>query len=101
MELGNRIQNLRNINNMTAKELAERIDVSPSFVSSIENNSSKLSLKKLAKICEVLDVSLADFFNPDISPLEQKLISTIKQLPERKQYELLAFLRGLYSEESE
>lgn len=95
MEIGSRIQNLRKLNNMTAKELAERIDVSPSYVSAFENNSTKLSLKTLAHICEVLGVSLAEFFNSEISPVEQKLISQIKRLPEEKQYELLVFLTGL------
>lgn len=95
MELGNRIQNLRNINKMTAKELAERIDVSPSFVSSIENNATKVSLSTLAKICDALGVSLAEFFNPENSALEQKLMTTIKELPKNKQFELLTFLTGL------
>lgn len=95
MEIGSRIQNLRKLNNMTAKELAERINVSPPFVSAIENNSTKLSLKTLAHICDVLGVTLAEFFNSEISPVEQKLISQIKRLPEEKKYELLAFLTGL------
>lgn len=38
---------------------------------------------------------MAEFFNSEISPVEQKLITQIKQLPEEKQYELLAFLTGL------
>lgn len=44
---------------MIAKELSENIGVSPSFVSAIENNSTKLSLKTLRHICEVLGVYLA------------------------------------------
>ncbi|WP_407372062.1 helix-turn-helix domain-containing protein [Carnobacterium sp.] len=95
MEIGNRIQELRKLNNMTAKELSERINVSPPFISAIENNSTKLSLKTLTHICDALGVNLSEFFNPEISPVEQKLIFQIKQLPEEKQYELLAFLTGL------
>jgi len=95
MEVGNRIQELRKLNKMTAKELAEHIEVSPSFVSAIENNSTKLSLKTLSHICEALGVTLSEFFNADLSPVEQKLISQIKRLPEEKKYELLAFLSGL------
>ena len=98
MEIGNRIQELRKLNSMTAKELSERINVSPSFISAIENNSTKLSLKTLTHICDVLGVTLSEFFNSEISPVEQKLISQIKHLPEEKQYELLAFLTGLVQE---
>ena len=35
MEVGSRIQELRKLNKITAKELAEQIDVSPSFISAI------------------------------------------------------------------
>lgn len=95
MEVGNRIQELRKLNKMTAKELAEHIAVSPSFISAVENNSTKLSLRTLSHICEALGVTLSEFFNADLSPVEQKLISQIKRLPEEKRYELLAFLSGL------
>ena len=95
METGNRIQDLRKLNNMTAKELAEQINVSPPFISAIENNATKLSLTTLASICDVLGVTLSEFFNSETSPVEKKLISQIKHLPEEKQYELLAFLTGL------
>ena len=95
METGNRIQDLRKLNNMTAKELAEKINVSPPFISAIENNATKLSLKTLTHICDVLGVTLSEFFNSEISSVEKKLISQIKHLPEEKQYELLAFLTGL------
>lgn len=100
MNLGNKIQSLRKMNNMTAKELAERLEISPSFISSIENNSTKLSLKTLGRICDVLGVSLAEFFHTELSPVEQKLISTIKEMPEQKQEELLAFLNGLFANDS-
>lgn len=95
MEVGSKIQELRRLNKMTAKELSENIGVSPSFVSAIENNSTKLSLKTLSHICEVLGVTLSEFFNSELSPVEQKLISQIKKFPEEKKYELLAFLTGL------
>lgn len=95
MDVGTRIQELRKINNMTAKELSKRIDVSPSFVSAIENNSTKLSLATLNHICGELGVTLSEFFNPELSAVEQKLITVIKQLPNEKQYELLLFLTNL------
>jgi repressor LexA len=97
MEVGNRIQELRKLNNMTGKELAEQIGVSPSFISAIEHNSTKLSLDTLNHICKVLDVTLAEFFSSEMSPVEQKLISKIKKMANDKQHELLAFLTGLIS----
>ncbi|MFC6463742.1 helix-turn-helix domain-containing protein [Marinilactibacillus sp. GCM10026970] len=95
MEFGPKIKALRIAAGMTAKELAQKIDISPSFISAIEHNSTKLSLKTLSHICDVLDVSLAEFFNEETSPIEKRLITIIQSLPEEKQYDLLKFLDGL------
>ena len=99
MDIGNRIQTIRKASNITAKELAQRIEVSPSFISAVENNDSKLSLKTLGRICEALGVSLASFFNEELSTVETKLHSVIATLPEEKKWQLLSFLEGLYPSE--
>ena len=99
MDIGNRIQTIRKASNITAKELAQRIEVSPSFISAVENNDSKLSLKTLGRICEALGVSLASFFNEELSTVETKLHSVIATLPDEKKWQLLSFLEGLYPSE--
>ncbi len=96
LDIGGRIQNLRKINQMTAKELAEAIDISPSFISAVENNSTKLSLKTLRSICDTLGVTLSEFFNDDLSSVEKKLISSIKKMSDDKKMDLLQFLEGLF-----
>ncbi|MGF2056072.1 helix-turn-helix domain-containing protein [Vagococcus fluvialis] len=96
IKVGDKIQELRKLNHMTAKELAQQIDVSPPFVSAIENNSTKLSLATLYHICEVLNVSLSEFFDEELSPVEQRLISTIKRMPDNKKSELLSFIEDVF-----
>ena len=95
MDIGDRIQEIRKASNMTAKELSERIDVSPSFISAVENNDSKLSLATLTRICNALGVNLASFFNKETTALDIKLLSAISILPEDKKIHLLNFLEGL------
>lgn len=95
MNIGIRIQELRKANHMTAKTLAEKINISPSFISAIEHDTTKLSLKTLTHICEALGISLSDFFNTDLDPVDQKIVRVIQELPEQKKYELLHFLTGL------
>lgn len=95
MDIGNRIQEIRKASNMTAKELSERIELSASFISAVENNSSKLSLATLKRICDALDVTLATFFNKDASAVDTKLLSAVSILPEEKKEQLLNFLEGL------
>ena len=96
INVGEKIQELRKINNMTAKELAQRTEVSPSFISAIENNSTKLSLATLKHICDILGVSLSEFFSTDLTPVEKKLITTVKKMPTQKKTELLTFLEDIF-----
>lgn len=94
--VGEKIQELRKINNMTAKELAQRTEVSPSFISAIENNSTKLSLATLKHICDILGVSLSEFFSTDLTSVEKKLITNMKKMPTKKKTELLTFLEDIF-----
>lgn len=101
MDIGNRIQEIRKASNMTAKELSKRIEVSPSFISAVENNDSKLSLKTLSRICDALGVTLAAFFNEETNVVETKLNSIITTFPEEKKWQLLNFLEGLFPRHEE
>ena len=101
MDIGNRIQEIRKASNMTGKELAEKIDISPSFISAIENNTSKLSLSTLRKICDALEVTLSEFFYEKTEVVDAKLLSVIKSMPEEKKWQLFNFLDGLFSSSEE
>lgn len=96
MDIGNRIQEIRKASDMTARELSKRIEVSPSFISAVENNDSKLSLATLSRICDALGVTLAAFFNEDENVVEAKISSIISTFPEEKKWQLLNFLEGLF-----
>lgn len=101
MDIGNRIQKIRKASNMTAKELSERIEVSPSFISAVENNASKLSLATLTKVCDALGVTLAAFFNEEASIVDTKISSTISAFSEEKKWQLYNFLEGLVASNEE
>ena len=62
MEIGNRIRNLRRINNLTLEELASRCELTKGFLSQLERDLSTPSINTLRDICEVLGISLSDFF---------------------------------------
>lgn len=56
-EIGNRIRKYREENNMTQKQLAERIGVSNSRVSNWEQGLNRPDADILAAVCVALDVS--------------------------------------------
>ena len=60
-DLGNRIKELRESRSMRQYELADRIGVSAPTVSNMESGRRAVTLKSLAKICEVFNVDISYF----------------------------------------
>ena len=57
LEIGSRLKEIRLRLSMSQKELADKIDVSPSFISQVENNQISPSLSSFVHICNALGVS--------------------------------------------
>lgn len=57
MQIGERVRSYRSERGYTLQELAERAELSPSYLSEIEKGRKKPSLKALEKISRALDVS--------------------------------------------
>ncbi len=61
--LGNRIRQLRNRAGITQAQLAERVDISPEFMSRLERGLKAPSLDSADKIAHALGVSLSELFD--------------------------------------
>lgn len=59
-EIGSKIKELRTRVGMSQKELAEKVDLTPSFISQMESNQITPSLHSFIQICNALGVSLSD-----------------------------------------
>lgn len=57
VQIGERIKQAREASLLTQEQLAERIDVSPQFVSDLERGVVGISIATLKRICIVLHVS--------------------------------------------
>ncbi|MBG6056535.1 transcriptional regulator with XRE-family HTH domain [Salinibacterium sp. CAN_S4] len=60
--LGSRLKDIRLKSGMTLRELARQADVSPSFISQIENGKSQPSVATLYAFAQLLKVSVDDLF---------------------------------------
>src|SRR4030042_2675184 len=60
LNVGKRIKELRMRTGMSQKELADKVELTPSFISQVENNQIVLSLSSFLQLCDALGVSLAD-----------------------------------------
>lgn len=65
MDLGNKIKQMRTMLDLTQEELANRCELTKSYISQLENNKTSPSLATLTQILEVLGTNLAAFFNEE------------------------------------
>ena len=56
--LGSRVKDARNKSNLSQEKLAEILDVSSVYISRIENGTTRVSLKRLAEICIILNTDI-------------------------------------------
>lgn len=96
--IGRRIKNARLEQNLKQEELADKLDVSVAFMSRVERGTSQINLKRLTQIAELLNVSPGylltgsnttskDYLREDFrlilekcTPEQQKLIYQISEL---------------------
>lgn len=57
--IGETLKNMRNIYGFKAKEISDRLGVSPSYVSEIENGKKQPSLELLAKYAEIFEIKVS------------------------------------------
>jgi transcriptional regulator with XRE-family HTH domain len=62
--LGSNIKRYRIINRLSQEELAERIDISTNFLSSIEIGKKWMSPQTLAKLSNALNIESFELFRP-------------------------------------
>jgi len=71
IEIGKRIRRQRILQEMTQEQLAEKADISTSFIGHIERGEKKCSLETIIRISEALNLSI-DFIIYGISECESK-----------------------------
>ena len=62
MDLGKKIKDRRILLNLTQEELADRCELTKSYISQLENNKTSPSLETLTNMLEVLGTDLSSFF---------------------------------------
>ena len=81
--IGEKIYQLRRSLNLTQQELAERMGISVTFLSEIENGHKSMSVDTLVKLSKSLHVSLDSIVfgqNPE-SDMQKDVVSMMSALP--------------------
>lgn len=87
--IGSRIKQARLMKNMTQENLADKIDISVAFLSRVERGNSRINLKRLNEICNLLDVSEGYILNGAASDadnyLDKEFTDLLKNITPEKQ----------------
>ena len=95
-----RIEHLREVKGISRYRLAQRSGLSQSYISTLLNRHTIPSIQTLEKICNGLDITLAQFFSyddeyPNISTEQKKLLNLWNSLSDHKREIAIAYLTGL------
>jgi transcriptional regulator with XRE-family HTH domain len=100
---GQRIKKLRMQKGLSQVKVAEALDVTPGYVSNVENNRTAMSLKKMIGFADLLNISLDELvgnITPDYktAAVNHQLMQEISQLNSEEHEKLLKMIRIFRSE---
>ena len=93
--INDRISQLRNQKNVSARDMSLSIGQSKNYINIIENGKSLPSLHGLVLICEYFGITLKEFFDTEnTSPNDlNELINEVKSLSNEAIKSLIAFVK--------
>ncbi|WP_028842332.1 helix-turn-helix domain-containing protein [Thermodesulfovibrio yellowstonii] len=63
LDIGNKLREIRISRNISQKELAEKVNLTPGFISQMENNQIAPSIVSFMQICDALGVKASEILN--------------------------------------
>ncbi len=63
MEIGTQIKKIRELKNFTQEYMAEQLNISQSAYAKMEKDDSDLTISKIKKIAEILNIKVEDLIN--------------------------------------
>lgn len=99
--IGRRLRSLRKTNELSQREVAERIGLPQSNLSRIENGKQRLNLTVLARMLTLYETSIQDFFAQQDDPLastealsarERQLVESYRRLPSEERRDIDAYV---------
>ena len=98
LELGARIKELRIEKGLTQQQVADVLDVTPGYISNVENNRTAMSIHCLANYAKLIGITVdyligAQEEGYSSHALDAKLVNEINQLSDDNKNKLLKVLK--------
>ena len=95
--IGTKIKEIRKRKKISQEKLAELVSMNNRSILRIENQQNLPTLETLAKIAEVLEVPITDFFEGSCPRNRQEVIANVNMLMEKmNDKELQTFYKAIY-----
>ena len=100
VEFGDRLAKLRNIKNVSAREMSISIGLSANHINKIENGKTFPSMTAFFDICDYLNISQKDFFDTENNNpnLVSEMVNDYKRLDSDAQANVAGIIKGLARE---
>lgn len=94
-EILTRMGYVRNKANLSAREVSQRMGMSPQYVAQLESGRIVLTVEKLLQILEICEFPIERFFSSNIADykIDNELKSLIENLPTDKKKNIIEFIR--------
>ena len=94
-EILSRIGYVRNKANLSAREVSQRMGMSPQYVAQLESGRIVLTVEKLLQILEICEFPIDRFFSSNIADykINNELKSLIESLPSDKKKNIIEFIK--------
>ena len=94
-EVLSRVGYVRNKANLSARELSQRMGMSPQYVAQLESGRIVLTVEKLLQILEICEFPIERFFSSDIADykIDNELKTLIEALPTDKKKNIIEFIK--------
>lgn len=96
-EVISRLGYFRNQAKLSQRETSLRLGYSPEFLRPIENQTVELKVSTLLDFCDVVGISVFDFFylGEKFNPEHQKFLDLFRALPDNKKDAVITMLKSL------
>lgn len=92
MDIGKKIKRLRQLNNLTQQELADRCELSKGYISQLEQDIASPSIATLIDLLQCLGTDLKEFFSQDE---DNQIVFTESDMFEKENDENMSLVRWL------
>lgn len=88
MKLNERLKDVRVSKGLSVYKLSQLSDVSTTYIHEIEKGKKQPTVEVLSKLCQAMNVELADFFSSSNNSIEITIDDIFKDLQDLSQQEL-------------